>query len=136
MTAKEYLSQAKPISDRLKCMIRQTLSLQEAMTDVSPKISTAPRPATADIHRLEKLVAVKVDLERRIEADADMLAEITGAINSLPDPIHSTVLANRYIAGMGWMEIAGELNYSKRQILRLHRDALSVIENTSLGGTK
>ncbi len=111
------------------------LSLQEALTNVTPQRSVMPRPATTDVHKLEKLVAAKVDLEKRMEKDAAKLADIYGAINSLQNPIHTVVLTNRYIAGMEWLEIASELKYSKSQIHRLHRDALSEIEKTIHGGT-
>jgi DNA-directed RNA polymerase specialized sigma subunit len=131
MTAKAYLSQAKIISDRLKSMARQALSLQEALTNVSPKISDMPRPATPDIRKMEKLIVAKVDLDNRIAADADMLAEIAGAINSLPNPIHGTVLSNRYFADMTWREIAAEMHICERQLYRLHTDALAEIEKMS-----
>ncbi len=136
MTAKEYLSQAKIISARLRSMARNALSLQEALKNVSPKLSDMPRSVTPDIRKMEKLVATKVDLDKRMESDAARLAEITDTINSLSDPLYSTVLVNRYIACMSWMEIAIDLGLSESYLFILHRDALAEVEKFLLDYSK
>ena len=128
MTGKEYLSQIKTINIRLKSMARQIQSLEDALTSVSPALSDMPRSPSPNLHRMESLIAAKVDLEREMETESAKLASITRAVNSLPDPTHSAILTSRYISRMEWREISAELHISESWLFQLHRDALAEIE--------
>jgi ArpU family phage transcriptional regulator len=132
MTAKEYLAQIKRIKTRLKSQARQLKSLEDALCNVSPNLSGMPRPATPNIHKMEDLIAAKVDLENEMADESAVLAKITITINSLSDPIHSTILTSRYISGMQWSEIAREMFMSERRVYQFHRKALAEIEKIAV----
>lgn len=136
MTAKEYLSQIKTINIRLKSMVRQIQSLDDSLTNVTPKISDMPGAATPNVHRMEELIAVKVDLENDIKTDSSKLAEITRTINALPNTIYIAILTNRYFGRMDWREIADELYISQSHLYNLHRDALAEIEKIIVNHSK
>lgn len=59
---------------------------------------------------LEELVRVRVQTEK--------------AIKKINDPMKGRLLKYRYVAGFTWEKIAGEMEYSLRHIMRLHRQAL------------
>lgn len=48
-------------------------------------------------------------------------------IASVPDAVQREVLTRRYIIGQRWEDIAESMNYSRRQITRLHGYALQSI---------
>ena len=48
-------------------------------------------------------------------------------IASVPDAVQREVLTRRYIIGQTWEDIAESMNYSRRQITRLHGYALQSI---------
>ena len=48
-------------------------------------------------------------------------------IASVPDDVQREVLTRRYIIGQTWEDIAESMNYSRRQITRLHGYALQSI---------
>ncbi|MDO4832104.1 MAG: hypothetical protein Q4A45_01715 [Clostridia bacterium] len=54
------------------------------------------------------------------------LFELEKAVANL-DPLHSLIISERYFMQKPWADICAELHYSKRQILRLHRQALDMI---------
>jgi DNA-directed RNA polymerase specialized sigma subunit len=135
MTAKEYLGQIQTLIIGLKSLSRQVKSLEDALTGVSTQLSDTPGSATPNVRRMEELIAAKVDLERRLEANSTRLAAITNTINSLPDMVHTALLTARYIAGMEWQEIANELRISRSHLFNLHRDALNEIEKIILHWT-
>ena len=51
-------------------------------------------------------------------------ADIEQFINSLPEPAHRMLLKYRYLELMNWEPIAKKMNYSDRQVRRIHGEAL------------
>ncbi len=127
MTAKEYLGQIRDITISLKSLSRQVQSLEDTLTGASSNVSDMPGSTTPNVRRMEKLIATKVDLERKIAAQSKRLAEITDTINALPNPKHTAILTARYVADMDWRDIANELRISVSHLYQLHRDALTEI---------
>ena len=132
MIAKEYLSAARGIPSRLENMALQIQSLDDALTKVSQKLTDTPRAVSPSICRMETLITAKVDLERKMREESAKLAEIVQAINSLPNSRHSSILAKRYVAGMGWDEISFDLHICKGHVHALHRAALAELEKSLL----
>jgi hypothetical protein len=128
MTGKEYLSQIKTIKIGLKYMLRQAQSMQDTLTDISQHLSDMPGSPTRNIHRMEQMIAAKVDLEAKIEAETVKLAGITGTINTVSNPLYAAILTARYVTGMDWRQISGELNLSRSRVFGLHREALADVE--------
>ncbi len=124
MTAKAFLVQIRTITARLKSVARQIQTLDDMLTEITPQLSDSPPSALPNIRRAEKLIAAKVDLERKLDADSARLAEITRTINTLPDPLHSMILVSRYIALKDWRDIANEFHNSMSHMFRLHSAAL------------
>lgn len=51
-------------------------------------------------------------------------ADIEQFINSLPEPQHRMLLKYRYLELLKWEPIAEKMNYCRRQVDRIHGDAL------------
>jgi DNA-directed RNA polymerase specialized sigma subunit len=136
MTVKAYLSQVKSIKMQLVSMTHQIETLEDTLSDASPKLSQTPRGPSPDVHRMEKLIAAKVDLERKIAEGERKLVEITQAINSLPDALCVAILTRRYVDDMCWREIIGSLHISRSHLHRLHCKALSLIDTMRLNETR
>ena len=67
INAKAYLSQIHDINTRLKCFASQRQSIVDSLYNISPKFSHAPRASTPDVHRMEGLIAAKLDIEAEME---------------------------------------------------------------------
>jgi DNA-directed RNA polymerase specialized sigma subunit len=132
MTAKEYLAQIKHINNRLLSQARQHKSLTDALHNISPNVGSITKAATPNIHRMEDLIAAKVDLENEMAEESAALAKITVMINTLPDPLHSSIITSRYISRLPWSKIAKELFVSESRIYQLHREALAEIEKITV----
>ena len=128
MTAKEYLSQIRAINIRLACMARQKQSLEDALINISPSYSDMPHSATRNVHRLEELIAAKIDIDNELAEYAWKMTEIMRTISDVPDPITSRILTARYVNDLSWHDVASELNLSESHLYRLHRTALTEIE--------
>ena len=133
MTAKEYLSQIHSCKMRLKSICWQIESLEAALGCQSPTYNDMPKHTTRNVHRMEDLIAEKLDLEQRMKAIEVKLAEIYTTIREIPNPVHSAILSGRYIIEKEWHDICREIHISESRIFQIHRDALAELEKTVAG---
>ena len=79
----------------------------------------------------EQMILRIVELEDEINEDLSSLVrrkqEIMSTIDQLEDSRQIAVLYKRYVECKGWTVIAKEMDYSKRQIIRLHNESLEKI---------
>ena len=131
MTAKEYLSQAFHIDQRISSKLSQVMRLREAATSCTATLSDMPRPDSPSRQQMADTICKIVDLEREINEDIDRLvdlkAEARRAINAVSDPDQQLILELRYLCYKPWNEIMIELGYSEPTIYRLHGEALKKI---------
>lgn len=131
MTAKEYLSQAFHIDQRISSKLSQVMRLREAATSCTATLSDMPRPDSPSRQQMADTICKIVDLEREINEDIDRLvdlkAEARRAINAVSDPDQQLILELRYLCYKPWNEIMTELGYSEATIYRLHGEALKKI---------
>lgn len=127
---KRYLKRYKRngiLIDRLENKLR---ALEARIQGVrSPSLSGMPRggePVTR-----EDLIADKVDLERRIKRlkakGEDMRREILDLIDELEDPRYAEVLESFLIDGLTFEEIADNMDYTERHVIRLYSEAIDMI---------
>ena len=129
MTAKEYLSQVGKIQNRIKCLSEQVQFMRDAAETVSSVISDMPRSPNRNISRMENSVIRIVDLEEKLQAEFDKLAEINLTISRLADPDEQKVLIKRYLNGQRWDEITSDFDLSSRKVYLMHKSALLHIDN-------
>ena len=131
MTAKEYLSQAFHIDQRISSKLSQVMRLREAATSCTATLSDMPRPDSSNQQRMADTICKIVDLEQEINEDIDRLvdlkAEARRVINAVSDPDQQLILELRYLCYKPWNEIMTELGYSEPTIYRLHGEALKKI---------
>ena len=131
MTAKEYLSQAFHIDQRISSKLSQVMRLREAATNCTATLSDMPRPDSPSRQQMTDTICKIVDLEREINEDIDRLvdlkAEARRAINAVSDPDQQLILELRYLCYKPWLEIAEAMGYSEAGVYKLHGKALRKI---------
>ena len=131
MTAKEYLSQAFHIDQRISSKLSQVMRLREAATNCTATLSDMPRPDSPSRQQMADTIWKIVDLEREINEDIDRLvdlkAEARRAINAVSDPDQQLILELRYLCYKPWLEIAEAMGYSEAGVYKLHGKALRKI---------
>ena len=140
MKAKEYLSQAYRLDQRIDAKIEQVMSLRNLAAKATSTLSDVAPSGTRNVHRMEDIVIKIIDLEEEINADIDSLVdlkrEIMRVIKALPNPEYQTLLELRYLCFKSWEQIAVMLDYDLRYTHKLHNRALEEckIEKTSESG--
>lgn len=131
MTAKEYLSQARFLDDRINSKIQQISSLNELATKCTATISDMPHSPNSGGSTMADAICKIVDLQEEINKDIDRLVdlkrEIMGVIKAVPNVEYQTILEKRYLCFISWEQIAVDMNYSMQHIHRMHSSALKEI---------
>lgn len=128
MTAKEYLSHAYRIDQRINSKLEQVASLRALATKATSTFSDTPKSGSRNIQSMEATVVKIVDLENEINGDIDTLVdlkrEIVGVIKQIDNPEYQTLLELRYLCFYSWEKVAVEMDYDLRYLHKLHRRAL------------
>lgn len=131
MNKKEYLSQAWYLDKRIKTKERQLDWLKSHAVYVSPKLSEIAKAPSAPRSPVEEAVVRIVELETEVNNGIAQIMrfkkEIGETIRSVNSIECETLLEMRYLAFMGWDQIAAQLNYSQDYIYHLHRKALALV---------
>ena len=140
MKAKEYLSQAYRLDQRIDAKIEQVMSLRNLAAKATSTLSDATPSGTRNIHRMEDIIMKIIDLENEINADIDSLValkhEIVNVIKSVPNLEYQTLLELRYLCFKSWEQIAVEMGYGIDNVYKLHRMALKMLETQESGHEK
>ena len=132
MTAKEYLSQARFLDDRIKSKIQQISSLNELATKCTATISDMPHSPNSGGSTMADAVCKIIDLQEEINKDIDRLVdlkrEIMGVIKAVPNVEYQTILEKRYLCFISWEQIAVDMGYELRYIHKLHGKALEEVK--------
>ena len=133
MTAKEYLSQAFHIDQRISSKLSQVMRLREAATNCTATLTDMPRPDSPSRQQMADTICKIVDLEREINEDIDRLVgakrEAMAVIRQVEHPDQQLVLELRYLDFKSWPSIAEEMGLSPRWVQTLHERALAAVEN-------
>lgn len=132
MTAKEYLSQAYRIDQRINSKLEQIVSLRALATKATSTLSDTPPSGTRNVHSMEDTIAKMVDLENEINVDIDTLVdlkrEFVCIIKKISNHEYQTLLELRYLCFKTWEQIAVDMGYDLRYIHKLHGKALENCE--------
>lgn len=131
MKAKEYLSQAYRIDQRINSKLEQIVSLRELATKATSTLSDTPPSGARNVHSMEGVIVKMIDLEEEINRDIDTLVDlkrdIMAVIKKINNPEQQTLLELRYLCFKTWEQIAVEMGYSLQHIFRIHDKALKDI---------
>ncbi len=132
MTARDFLSQAYRLDQRINCKIEQLSTLNDLATKATSTLTGMPHNPNKATSTLENAITKIVDLQKEINDDIDHLvdvkAEITKVIKSVENVDQRFILEKRYLCWASWPEIAVELNVSNRRLYYLHDLALEEIQ--------
>ena len=131
MTAKEYLSQAYRLDQRINSNIEEVTMLREMANSISSpswgeKVQTSRSTEAPFVRSLEKIM----DLEDTINKEIDTLVCLKKQIRTVIEAVQNADerLVLRYIHNCTWEQIGNELNADARTIRRWHGDALQKVK--------
>ncbi len=131
MTAKEYLSQAYRLDQRIDSKIEQVASLNDLATKCTTTISGMPhnpsRSTSPMADTIDKIIDLQAEINRDIDALVDLKREIMTVVKAVDNPEYQTLLEKRYLCFLHWEQIAVDMNYGIDNIFKLHKKALACV---------
>lgn len=138
MAAKDYLSQAFRIDQRINAKLEQVAALRALATKATSTLSDMPRPDTPNVCQMSDIIAKIIDAEDEINAEIDRLVdlkrEMREVIGAVTNPEYQALLELRYLCFKSWSEISVALEYEDRYVYKVHDRALREIEKILLRG--
>ena len=132
MTTKQYLNQIDRINRMINNKLAEIYQLKTMVCSISVSSNEDKVQSSSDKDKLGSAVAKIVDLENEINKAIDIYVDkkerIVSQIDSIKDIMEYQVLFSRYIEHKTFEQIAEDNDYSVRQILRIHGNALVEFE--------
>ena len=132
MTTKQYLNQIDRINRMVNNKLAEIYQLKTMVCSISVSVNEDKVQSSSDKDKLGSAVAKIVDLENEINKAIDVYVDkkerIVSQIDSIKDIMEYQVLFSRYIEHKTFEQIAEDNDYSVRQILRIHGNALVEFE--------
>jgi len=127
MTPKEWLNRARTIDGELAAL-NETRELMIAQLTKSTQTLTGDTvQSTKDPHKFDDLGDLAYQIEQAVKTCHRIKTETLAEIQRVDNSVLRRLLVLRYLNGKSWESIAVEMNYSWRQIHRLHGRALMAI---------
>ncbi len=133
MTAKEFLSQAYRLEQRIKVLTNELVHLREMAQSISsPAFSehyNASRNTDAPFMKmLDKVHEREAVVSERIKDLLEIREKIDAAISTLPDEDYKLILIYRYLSNKSWFGIGREMHINESTVRRWHDKALEQIK--------
>ena len=132
MTTKEYLGKISRLERMIDNKYTEILKYKELAHSVAAIHYDVRVKSTPNFDRMGTAVAKIEAMERELDLIIDQFVDeknyIISQIDAIEDEMHYQVLFARYIQKKTFERIAEELNYSLRQISRVHDRALADFE--------
>jgi DNA-directed RNA polymerase specialized sigma subunit len=133
----KWLRRYIPHEKRIQFLCDEKAKWESIAQKITSTISDMPKANSNDNKiesAIEKITEFESQIDEEIDSSLDIKIEILAAIKTVSDPVLQNLLMMRYISDKKWEEIAAEMNYDYRWVLRLHGKALSML-NTPLKAT-
>lgn len=128
MNAKEYLSQAFNLDQRINCKLEQVSVLRDLALKTTSVLQDEKVQGTKQRSPMENALVKLMSLEDEIKADIDQLIglkrELASFVSKIDNSSHRLLLELRYLGGSTWEEVAAVMGYDLRWTYRLHKKAL------------
>lgn len=132
MTTKQYLTQISVYDKRINTKLSEIFKLRTLLQSITVCSKEDVVQTSGSKDKLGDSIAKIVDLENEIN---DLVDEMVGTrkfiieqIENMENYNENNVLYLKYVLGMSFEEVAESMNYSVRQVIRIHGYALSNFE--------
>ncbi len=128
MTAKEYLMQVRYLDKLINAKISELDKLEKQITSLHSVTLGDKVKFSAGWNSIQRTVDKIIDMRTEINDEIDRLVDLKAVIrkqlNSLNDNRFISVMIEYYINSRTFEQIAEDMNYSNRQVIRIHGKAL------------
>lgn len=133
MTTKDYLNQISRLNRMINNKLTEITQLRELSCSISAIRNEEKVKSSSDPDKIGSTYAKIDEMERNLDKTIDEYTDkknlIIGQIDSIEDEDCYNILFSRYIEKKTFEVIATEMNFSYRNVTRLHGRALKAFED-------
>lgn len=140
--AKALLLRLRFAADELQQLYRTRAGIYDMLTNTTARPSPTGIRGGGDVHRMDILGELQGRVDEQIQALAALRVRAMDAIYRLDDSAERAVLMSYYVncrnedgSAVTWDDVAAQLHVSRRQVLRIHVEALASLEKMALNVT-
>src|SRR6056297_1451133 len=124
MTARDYLSKAYHLDQRINSKLEQIASLESMAMNCSSTMTGMPSNPSSSVSPMANAVCKMVDIKNNLNDDLAKLLNckinIIEMIQGVNNIEYKLILEKRYLSYQSWEDIAYDLDYSVSWVLKLH----------------
>ena len=132
MTAKEYLTQAKTLDQRINIKLERVSRVRSMTQKITAARDSEPVSHTRNVTSMEdsiiRLMEEEESLNAAIDHLVDLKREISGVLEQIHDPDCQLLLELRYLCYRSWEEIAEVMCMHIRTVYKIHGRALQKVD--------
>ena len=132
MNARTYLSRAFCLEMQVQSKLEQIEALKSLACRVTAGLGKEVVNKTRDVTVMQdtvvRILEAEEELNKRIDDLVAMKLEIADTIDRVEDVTLRLLLEKRYLAFLSWGQIAMDLHYSGRWLLKKHINALEEVQ--------
>lgn len=125
---KESLGRYRQADLELDRLCEEMAHWQARADTVTPAFNQGPAGDWSGGLAVERIIALESEINTEIDKALEIKQQVVNAIKTVPDQTLQVLLSRRYILGQTWERIAAAMDYSYKQICRLHGKALLFTE--------
>ena len=127
-TAKQYLNRVRRIDKEIAALLRLVQSTRESLETITQNYNSDGAQSTKNPHKFDRLVELESLVDAKIDEQIAIKSEILQTIMKLSDRRQRLVLMEYYVEMKTWEQVAVDLNYAWRHVMRLHGMALKSMQ--------
>ena len=128
MTVKQYLCQLKKLDVLIDQDYEELQHLQSRLYDITTHIKEIQVVTSLPVDPMADSVIRIMEQQKKLNAETDhfidLRIKIVNQIHALSNPLHIQILYKRYVEYKAWDVIEGEMHYSYRNLLYIHKKAM------------
>ena len=127
-TAKQYLNRVRRIDKEIEALLRLVQRTRESLESITQNYSSDGAQTTKNPHKFDRLIELESMVDQKIDEQIALKAEILSTIMRLDDRRQRLVLMEYYVEMKTWEQVAVDMNYAFRHVIRLHGMALKSLQ--------
>lgn len=141
MDVEKWLQEVRKMDQLIDAKLAERCRLDELATDICSKpMDGMPHSNTGLVpqkmqNAVINLVMLANEIDKLIDQYIDYKQQVIKALEELPEKEYG-VLHRHYIRYMTWEQVAEDMGYSVRQVLRIRKNSLKNLENVIVCHTK
>lgn len=122
------MNRVRRIDKEISALLRLVQTTRESLESITQNYNSDGAQVTKDPHKFDRLIELEALVDSKVDEQIELKAEILRTIMQLDDRRQRLVLMEYYIEMKTWEQVAVDLNYAFRHVIRLHGMALKSIQ--------